>query len=630
MHIPEHIVEEVRHRSDIVEVVGEHVRLQKRGKNFLGLCPFHTEKTPSFNVNPELGIYKCFGCGKSGSVINFVMDHNSLSFPEAVRMLARRAGIVIDDDQRSDAEKEEFSRSDAAHRALGSAVEFYETQLHKAEGKVALRYLNGRGFDEHIIHAFHCGYSPDDWQATSVELLRQGFTEQALEDAGLIIRRDDGGMYDRFRGRLMFPIHDAMGRVAGFGARVLQADSSAAKYVNSPQSKVYDKSRIVYGLYQAKNEIRKQDKALLTEGYADTISLHQFGFGNAVASSGTALTSEQLKLIARYSKNITIAYDGDDAGINATMRAIEIAVPLGFDVSVISLPNKEDPDTYVRNHGADAFARRLREAKHFLDYMAERFKELGRLSSPKGTAEAVRELVKLISGVDDVLQREFLLRSLASKFAMREEMLHAEMAHIKGTSQRVVGKTSRGSESLPRTEQSQASPLSRRAESGIGAEEKVLLLCALRSPEALRAMESEFGIDEELFISESGKKIFSALRHAIHNGLDQRSIVTESDALGDEERAFITDLLFNDRHPSERWMDFNVEVKQTDFRRVIADAVLRIHLRRVTAELQEVKEAIRASESEELLIRFTELNKQRQELENEMRQVSIHNPEEES
>ncbi|MFM8472590.1 MAG: DNA primase, partial [Candidatus Kapaibacterium sp.] len=354
MHIPEHIIEEVRHRSDIVETVGEHVRLQKRGKNFLGLCPFHSEKTPSFNVNPELGIYKCFGCGKSGSAINFIMDHQAMSFPEAVRFLARRIGVVIEDEQQTDAERLEHSRTDAAHRALAAACEYYEERLRDSVGKVAMTYLSGRGFDEATLRAFHCGYAPDDWQSTSVELLRRGFSEQTMEDAGLIIRRDDGGMYDRFRGRVMFPIHDSMGRVVGFGARALHPDSGGAKYVNSPQSRVYDKSRVVYGLFQAKQEIRKLDRVILTEGYADTITLHRSGFTNAVASSGTALTTEQLNLIGRYSKNLVIAYDGDDAGLTAAMKAIELALPQGFDVSIVSLPDKDDPDTFVRSKGAEA------------------------------------------------------------------------------------------------------------------------------------------------------------------------------------------------------------------------------------------------------------------------------------
>ncbi len=619
MHIPEHVIEEVRHRSDIVEVIGEHVRLQKRGKNFLGLCPFHSEKTPSFNVNPELGIYKCFGCGKSGSVINFVMDHDALSFPESVRFLARRIGMVIEDEQQTDAERQEHTRTDAAHKVLAAACEYYEEQLRGPAGKVAWKYLSGRGFDESTIRGFHCGYAPDDWQSTSVELMRRGFSEQTMEDAGLIIRRDDGGMYDRFRGRIMFPIHDSMGRAVGFGARVLLGDSGGAKYVNSPQSRVYDKSRIVYGLFQAKQEIRKQDRVILTEGYADTITLHQSGFTNAVASSGTALTAEQLKLIARYSKNLVVAYDGDDAGINAAMKAIELAIPLGFDVSVVSLPDKEDPDTFVRSRGADAFTRHLREAQSFIDFLAERYKVQGQLATPKGTAEAVRSLVKLVATIDDALQREFLLRQVSARFAMREEMLYAEMSHIKGTSASHAYKPSGSTSQRPVP--TPASPLMRQSHGSLTSEERSLVLCGLRSEEALRIMDTEFGISEQMFTSDVARNIFSALMHAQHNGLERTTVVTDPGVLSEEERAIVSEMLFTDRQPSEGWTRFSVELHQTDVRLVIADAVLRIRLRVVLRELGDVKDAIQRDESIELLQRFQDLTRQRQDLESEMRRI---------
>lgn len=621
MHIPEHIIEEIRHRSDIVEVIGEHVRLQKRGKNFLGLCPFHAEKTPSFNVNPELAIYKCFGCGKSGSVINFIMDVNALSFPEAVRHLARRIGMVIDEDQQSDTERAEHMRTDAAHRALGAASEFYEQQLHDVNGKVALRYLVGRGLDEATIRSFHCGYSPDDWQTTGMELISRGYSEQTMEDAGLIIRRDDGGMYDRFRGRVMFPIHDVMGRVVGFGARVVHADSGGAKYVNSPQSRVYDKSRVVYGLYQAKNEIRKLDRAILTEGYADTITLHQNGFTNAVASSGTALTTEQLKLISRYSKNIVIAYDGDDAGIQATIKAIDLAIPLGFEVSIVSLPDSEDPDTFVRSRGAEAFVRQLRDAQSFIDFLADRYKIQGQLSTPKGTADVVRSLVKLISGMDDALHRDLLIRQISARFSMREDMLYAELAHIKGTS---VQRTSKPfSPSAQSSTPPTSSPISRQSQSPLYAEERSLLLCGLRSTDTLRLMETEFGVTHELFVNTVAQNIFAAMIHAHHNGLDHTSIITDPAILSEEERSVVSDILFNDRQPSEQWRRFSVELGQTDVRSVISDAILRIRLRNVLKELATIKDAVQHDESIELLQRFQELSRRRQELEVEIRRIDL-------
>ncbi len=626
MHIPEHLVEEIRSRSDIVEVIGEHVQLQKRGKNFLGLCPFHSEKTPSFNVNPELGIYKCFGCGKSGNVYKFLMEHNGLTFPDSVKLLAQRVGIVIQEDEKSSEQLEEQTRHDSAHRALAAAADFFQRCLFSPRGAVAMKYIHQRGFDEPMIKSFHLGYALDEWQALTNELVRLGFSEQCLEDAGLVIRRDDGSIHDRFRGRVIFPIHDSMGRTVGFGARSLSSDKAQAKYINSPQSIVYDKSRVLYGLFQAKQSIRQQNSALLTEGYADTISLHQFGFSNTIASSGTALTPEQLTLLSRYTKNLIIVYDGDEAGIKAATRGVELALQAGFEVTIVVLPNGEDPDTFIREHGSSAFDSYIRDARTFIDFLADRFKAQGMFNSAKGQADAVRELMRLVSLVTDHLQREFLIRNLSQKFTLREELLYAELKHTSGHSSTYI-QPRREQQRSPAPQSPQAAA---RLVSSILSEERALLRWAMKDQTTLGLMVHEFGISSQTFPTPTAQRIFVAVEHAVHNGIDVASLLTDSEHLSDEEQAIISDLLFSEEQPSDNWKHFEVTINEIDITLVIPNTLLRLRLQSVLAELRTLQQSFREnSDDTEALQRFQILSKMRTELEEEVRQLRADTEDEE-
>ncbi len=620
MHIPEHLVEDIRSRSDIVEIVGEHVHLTKRGKNYLGLCPFHSEKTPSFNVNPELGIYKCFGCGKSGNVYKFMMEHNGMTFPDAVKSLAQRVGIVIEEDEQTAEQRESQNRHDAAHRALAHAADFFQNALHSPKGSLAMRYINQRGFDDRVVMSFGLGYSFDEWQTLCSELLHKGYSEQCIEDAGLVVRRDDGSIHDRFRGRVMFPIHDSMGRVVGFGARSLSSDKTQAKYINSPQSLVYDKSKVLYGLYQAKQSIRQQDRALLTEGYADTISLHQFGFSNAIASSGTALTADQLRLLARYTKNVVIVYDGDEAGLKAATRGVEIALEQGFDVSVVVLPNGEDPDTFVHEHGAGSFESYLREARSFPDFLADRFRSQGMFATAKGQADAVRELMRLVGLIRDPLHREFLIRSLAQKFSLREELLYAELktqgasTPLQPIAKRNPGTPIASVSTIPSSSSQRISP--------ILAEERALLRWAVKDQTKLGLMVHEFGINELSFPTPAAQHIFRAVEHAVHNGVEIGALLTDSEHLNEEEQQILSDLLFSEEQPSENWKNFEITINEVDITLVIPNALLRLRLQHVLKELAILQQHIREHGDDiDALQRFQLLVKMRTELEEEIRQI---------
>ncbi|MES2764511.1 MAG: DNA primase [Bacteroidota bacterium] len=596
MKIPEHIIEQVRVSSDIVDVVGEAVRLKKAGRNYLGLCPFHGEKTPSFNVQQERGIYKCFGCGKGGNVFTFMMEYYSLSFVEAVRTLAQKAGITIAEDTETDDGKS--SQYDAAYNALLTAARFYYSKLQKPEGKIGVDYFKKRGFDPELVKEFALGFAPDAWEETSNELKKQGFSIQAMEDAGLIIKRDDGTGYDRFRGRVMFPIHDQIGRIVGFGARRMNEDPKQPKYINSPQSLVYDKSRVLYGLFQGKQELRAQNSAILVEGYADVLTLHQAGFKNAVASSGTALTKEQLQLLHRYAKNLYIVYDADAAGISAAFRGLEIALEEGFEIKIVQLPKGDDPDSFVKNHGADAFKIYLRDAVSFLDFQADTFKNRGELETPAGMAESVRSLVRTISKVQDPLQRDFMIRSLAGKFGLNESLLYDELKKIlsdkflkqqynqreqKSAQQNLLKDENPGEAQTGIEQKKQQEVLN--PEEELLSSEKMLIDVAVRVRSERQFMINVLKLVPENFFTPFAKRLFEIIIKSEQENIDP---LYHSDLTLNESN-FLTDLVINREMSTETWIKFGQEALEENTKREIRDCIFQMRLYGIQQELSSLQ-----------------------------------------
>jgi DNA primase len=415
-------VERIRDASNIVEVVSDYVRLRHRGRNHIGLCPFHDEKTPSFNVVEDKGIFKCFGCGEAGDVFAFVMKIDGLTFPEALEKLAARAGI-------------EYTRRGGEHRGddtreqlLAACKDFAShcfRKLRESSGAAALDYLRERGFSEEVLHRFGVGYSPEGKDAFFHSLRTDEYG--IYQDAG-IIARGENGLYERFHGRIIFPIYDATGRVVAFGGRAMpDTTAKVAKYINSPETPLYHKSKVLYGLFQAKDAVRKNDYAILVEGYADVLMMHQYGFAMTIAASGTSLTAEQLRLLKRYTTNIVLLFDADAAGERAAVRGIELALAAGFDVSVITLPSGDDPDTFLRREGSEAFDRLLASRVTFVDVLSELLQKRMDTNSPEGKAKAVRRLVEIVENTPDPIKRELLVRRIAAKFALSESMLLAEM-----------------------------------------------------------------------------------------------------------------------------------------------------------------------------------------------------------
>jgi DNA primase len=419
-------------QGQIVDVVSEYVSLKKRGTNYLGNCPFHNEKTPSFIVSPHKGLFKCFGCGKGGNALHFVMEHEQISFVEAIRFLGKKFHIPVEETEVSPEATQIRNDRESMMAASSFAQKFFERSLFETdEGQsVGLSYFRQRGFRDDIIRKFQLGYSPEERDAFTKEALKNSFKKEFLEKTGLSIFKDDF-QADRFRGRVMFPIHNLSGKVTAFGGRVLKTDAKTAKYLNSPESEIYYKSKILYGIYHAKQEIVRQDRCYLVEGYTDVISMHQAGITNVVASSGTALTQDQIRLIARFTPNITILYDGDPAGIKASLRGIDLVLEEGMNVKVLLLPDGDDPDSFSRKMPADDLRKYI--AEHETDFI--RFKTNLLLEESKNDpikrATLIQDIVKTISTIPDPIVRSVYVKETSSLMNVGEEVLYAELGKIK-------------------------------------------------------------------------------------------------------------------------------------------------------------------------------------------------------
>lgn len=631
MRYPDHLIEQIRRQSDITDVIGEAVRLKKQGRGFIGLCPFHADRNPSMHVNPELGLFKCFSCGKGGNVITFIMEFHRLTFQEAVKLLAQKAHVTLPDEPETGAQTEVRNRHEAAFRALEAAAKFYAQRLKSSDGAAAARYCAGREFGAKLIADFALGYAPDSWNALGEELRKQGYSEQALDDAGLLVRRGDGKSYDRFRGRMMFAIHDAAGRVAGFGARILNDAPDQPKYINSPQSATYDKSKILYGLFQAKQQIRSDGFAVLVEGYADALTLHQAGFRNVVASGGTALTAEQLHLLSRYCKQLFIVYDADSAGVKAAARGLELAVEHGFDVRLARLPAGEDPDSYVRKSGADAFRSRLHDARPFLDYVIETLRESGGFATPQTQAESLRTLVGLVAKVPDALQHDALMRKIADSlqlgmhigsqeiYRMYDELNKSRRENSRRAEHRPELRPPAPAESASGSEVSPQTPAVSDILPPLSGEEREILRIALTVPNALKYLVEIVDLQTEAMQTERGRRLFSACRRAFaaagHNPLGW--LLDDAELPPDDAEA-IAGLVLRRETPSEKWSDYDVEIPVEDARRVMTDALTTMRLRTVEAAISEAKNRLRSpgADSDELalLVHIKQLTDERTQI----------------
>lgn len=418
--------------AEITDVVGDFVNLKRRGVNYLGLCPFHNEKTPSFTVSPSKGIYKCFGCGKGGNAVNFIMEHEHLSYPEALKYLAKKYHIEVEEKELSAEEVQQRNERDSLLIVTRFANEHFQKNLFETdEGKaIGLSYFHERGFRDDIIKKFELGYSLDKREGLTRAAIDAGYKSVYLEKTGLTIRKENN-RFDRFRGRVMFPIHSLSGNVIGFGGRILTSDKKMAKYLNSPESDIYHKSKSLYGVYQAKTAITKNDKCFMVEGYTDVLSMHQAGIENVVASSGTSLTVEQIRLIKRFTPNMTILYDGDAAGVKASLRGIDLVLEQGMNVKVVLLAEGEDPDSFAQAHTATELLEYMQEnERDFITFKTSLLKEEAE-SDPVKRAGMVTEIVRSISVIPENIQRTIYIKQCSDILQMDEQVLHNEVNKIK-------------------------------------------------------------------------------------------------------------------------------------------------------------------------------------------------------
>lgn len=429
--IAKETIDHVFETARVEEVIGDFVQLKKAGSNYKGLSPFSDERTPSFMVSPVKQIWKDFSSGKGGNAVAFLMEHEHFSYPEAIRYLAKKYNIEIEETEQTDEQKEQASLRESLYLVSEFARDyFHQTLLHAEEGKaIGQTYFKERGFTEETIKKFQLGYNPDQWEAFTGEAIRKGYQLEFLEKTGLTIVKEDK-KFDRFRGRMIFPIHSMSGRVLGFGGRILTNDKKAAKYLNSPESDIYHKSKVLYGIYYAKQRIVKEDNCYLVEGYTDVIQMAQIGIENVVSSSGTALTPEQIRLISRLTKNITVLFDGDAAGQRAALRGIDLILEQGMNVKVCAFPEGEDPDSFSRKHNQEEILKFFKEnSKDFIQYKANLLIAEA-AGDPVKKAGLVRDMVQSIAKIPDTIKREIYIQECARIMQISEAVLYSTLAQI--------------------------------------------------------------------------------------------------------------------------------------------------------------------------------------------------------
>ena len=609
MRIPDSVIDEIRSASDIVDVISQYVPLKKRGKNYVGLCPFHQEKTPSFSVSHDKQMFYCFGCSKGGNVFTFVMEHDKVSFVEAARTLAKRAGIMVPEESYEDSVQ--ATENEKLYSATRLAAEYFSANLQSVEGKLALEYFKHRAFAPETIRRFALGYSLNAWDGLARHVERAKLDVESFERAGLIMRRDDGsGYYDRFRGRAMFPFFSPSGRVVAFGARKMREDDPLGKYINSPETPIFDKSRNLYGIFHAREALRAQDCAVVVEGYADLISVSQAGIENVVASSGTALTEEQIRLIGRYTKNITLVYDADSAGSKATLRGVDLVIENGLDVKVVQLPEGEDPDSFVRKQGGEAFRKNLALAASFLEFKAEVFRNSGLLATPEGKTKAVRSIVETLARMKDELKRTIYLKTVAEKYDLYESVLFREL-------EKILGKEKVRARYEPRSEG--ATPRARDPISATvaplppAAEQDLVRIMLLHKEEAISFIFTSITPDH--FTHPISRAVLDLILRQKEATWDPTTLLDQ--ATDPAVKNYIAGLLASRYEISERWASMGSEPEEEDAKRIAEDAITRLKTEELDRRIEDVYRQMKSAEGRgEAIVRYQQevINLQKEKL----------------
>ncbi|MCE5344833.1 MAG: DNA primase [Bacteroidales bacterium] len=617
-------IEKILDAAQIVDVVQEFVPLKKRGVNYLGLCPFHNEKTPSFTVSPTKEIFKCFGCGKVGNSVNFVMEHEHLTYPEALKFLARKYHIEVVEKELSQEELDKQNERESLLVVTAYAARQFTENLFQAdEGiSIGLAYFKERGFRQDTLKKFEVGYSFEKRDAFSKKALADGHKQDFLVKTGLSIQHEDH-IFDRFSGRVMFPIHSLSGQVLGFGGRILIKDPKTAKYLNSPESEIYHKSRILYGIYQARKAITQDDRCFLVEGYTDVMSLHEANVENVVASSGTSLTQEQVRLIKRFTQNITILYDGDAAGIKASLRGIDLVLEEGMNVKIVLLPDNEDPDSYSKKVSNEEFRKFLKENE--TDFI--RFKTQLLLSEanndPVKKANLIRDVVKSIAVIPEAITRTVYIKECSTLLEVPEPILYNEVNKLQRQKNFQDRNKYPGPEDLPVPPPVIAKPVQQGATTFYSEREIIRLLLRFGSLEFERTINKEEDKEETVtvsdfiireitsddlaFVDRVCNKVFADFLFHFEHGLipgDKQFVKNE-----DPEISSLSADLLSEHHTLSKFYENNhtyVETEEMKLKEIVGDAVLKFKSDKIIMKQKEImvllEEAVKVNDNEKVVL----------------------------
>ena len=618
-------IDRIMDAAQVEEVVGDFVNLKKRGSSLLGLCPFHNEKTPSFNVSSAKGIYKCFGCGKAGNSVNFIMEHEKLTYPEALRYLAKKYNIdIVEDEISTDEDKEAAHKRESLMLVADWAKKVFAENLWENEmgQAIGLSYFKERGFREDIIKKFELGYSLSEWSTLTDRAEKEGFQKAFLLETGLsIFNETKNSVYDRFRNRVMFPIHSVSGRVIAFGGRILKTEPNSPKYVNSPESEIYHKSNVLYGLYFAKKAIRDLDNCFLVEGYTDVVSLHQSGIENVVASSGTSLTVEQIKLISRFSKNITILYDGDPAGIKASLRGIDMILEEGLNVKVVLFPDGHDPDSYVREVGSTKFTEYVDVAKKdFIVFKTDLLLKDVK-NDPIKKADLIKDILESISKIPDQIKASLFVKECSSLLEMEERILLSELNKIKV--KKIKKENNQEDLSVHTPEEDFIKEQPRVDHNNANQEKEIIRILMLYAN--IDYKDEDQGVDTTV-----AQHILSEIENASINFLNEPYVSMLDLFKKSIQSNFIPDEKFFTQHPdasisgtaaellstqyvlSEKWKDFDIHIPKEDtiVKKVVDNAMAHLILKKMMTVLMEIQNQLKEVSDEVMQMELLQLYQQ--------------------
>lgn len=621
MRIPESKIEEIRESTNIVDIISQYVQLRKRGKNYVGLCPFHSEKTPSFTVSDEKQIFHCFGCHTGGNVFKFLTEYHKISFVEAVQELAEQQGITIEFDK--EAYTEQQSEQEVLYDINTEAARYFlNNLLNDDEGETARKYLQERNIKTQTLRSFGLGYALRGWENFINYAKSRNLNIDKCLQLGLIGKTSEEKLYDKLPGRIIFPIFSPNGRVVAFAGRVLDPKDTGAKYINSPESLIYIKGRILYGLSFAKDEIRRLDKAIIVEGYMDLISLYQSGVKNVVAASGTALTDDQVQLLSRYTKNVVLLFDADVAGIKASMRSIELLLKRYMEVRIISLPKGEDPDSFVNKFGKEEFEELVKKAQNFLEYETSYYEAQGKFEDPSTAAESIRELVKPVALMNDELKRNLLIKNIARKFNLREKLLEAELDKQIKQVKRFEKSDTKIAQSR-RTEETASTIIDSVTDisPSLYNLEKEILKLLFEADKSVAELIFAY-LKPEDFAFELNRDLFETVKEEFENDEEKGGFTTSGliSVLTDERKeAYVREMTFEKYAVSSSWEDrFPSITAEMTLMKFAKDTIMKFVIERIEKEIQSNRREIELTDDDSKLV---EIMKSNNDLEKEKRRI---------